>query len=420
MNLLQVKDGRMKGFLIMAACYMVTMLVNVMASWTLYARRRVLLIYPLLATFLFIAALLLFFFLSLRYYRAQRASAFKAQEARIQRFCNPFWRVTEEELFAATANFSCKKVIGRGRFGTVYRGILSNGQTVAVKRMNLEEPFAKKHFLSELHILGQLRHRNLLRILGFFHNAHEMILLSKFMANLNLDILLHGPQDSRLNWRQRLKIAVGVASALEYLHHGCCKNVIVHCDVKPANILLDEHLEPHLADFGLAQLLSNHHRTQSSLGSPLIFTVGYTAPERASPFTKTSPKGDVYSYGILLLELITGLKPTSSTLIEMGVTISQWARTALLENNCSELIDGCLKSESEFHGEIERVIRVGIQCAHESPERRPAMNDVAKSLEEIIGIKRQWNIPLDILAYQETETPMEDALLSNDSMFSNL
>lgn len=401
-------DGR-KG-LLLAACYTLTMLANVIASWTLYARRLVLLIYPILATFMFIAALLLFFFLLQRSYTARRTSAFKAQEARIQRICSPFWRVTKEDLVAATANFSCQNIIGKGRFGTVYRGILSNGQTVAIKRIKLEEPFAKKHFLSELHILGQLRHRNLLRILGYFQNADEMILLSKFMANLNLDILLHGPQDCRLNWRQRLKIAVGVASGLEYLHHGC-KNAIVHCDVKPANILLDQNLEPHLGDFGLAQLLTNHHRTQSSMGPPLIFTVGYTAPERASPFTKTSPKADVYSYGILLLELISGLKPTSSTFIEMEVTISQWARTALGENNCSEVIDGCLKSDSEFHGEIQRVVRIGIQCAHEMPERRPAMNDVVKMLEEIMGIKKQWNIPIDVLAYQETL--MEDALLSS-------
>jgi serine/threonine protein kinase len=158
----------------------------------------------------------------------------------------------------------------------VYRGILSNGQVVAIKRIN-SAPFSKNHFLSELHILGQLRHRNLLKILGYFHNGQEMILLSKFMTNLSLHILLHGPQDCRLNWRQRLKIAMGVAFGLEYLHHGL-RNAIVHGDLKPANILLDEHLEPHIADFGLAQVISNNQRTQSSLGPPFAFTVGYTAP----------------------------------------------------------------------------------------------------------------------------------------------
>jgi len=128
---------------------------------------------------------------------------------------------------------------------------------------------------------------------------------------------------------------------------------------------------------------------------------------------KTSPKADVYSYGILLLELISGLKPTSPTLIEMGVTISQWATNAVSENNCIELMDSCLKSEPEFHDEIQRVVRIGISCTHESPQMRPAMKDVVKSLEEIMG-KRQWNIPLYVLAEQELH--LQDSSLTDSSL----
>lgn len=260
-----------------ATCYTLTMTASSIVSWILYARRLVLLVYPIIATLMLIPAFFLLLFLLLQRYRERRASALHAEEARIQRMCSPLWRVTEQELAAATANFSDHKIIGRGRFATVYRGILSNGQPVAIKRIKLEEPLAKKHFLSELHILGQLRHRNLFRILGYFHSTREMMLLSKFMPNLNLDILLHGPQDCRLNWRERVNIAVGVASALEYLHHGC-SNSIVYCDVKPTNILLDEHLEPHLADFGLALIISDSGVTHSSSRPPFAFTVGYTAP----------------------------------------------------------------------------------------------------------------------------------------------
>lgn len=404
-----------KGILI--ACYMLTVTANVIVSWILYTGRHVLLIFPLLCTVMLMASLVVVFFVFvlLPFNRSRPASNFKAQETRIQRICFPFLRLTKEDLVAATANFSDRKIIGRGRFGMVYRGILSNGQVVAIKRIK-SSPLAKDHFLSELHVLGQLRHRNLLKILGYFHNGQEMILLSKFMPNLSLHILLHAPQDCRLNWRQRLNIAVGVAFGLEYLHHGL-RNPIVHGDMKPANILLDENLEPHIADFGLAKVLSDHQRTQSSLNeAPLTFTVGYTAPEKAFVGVKTSPKADVYSYGILLLELISGLKPTSSTLLEMGVTISQWAINAVSENNCIELMDSCLRSNPEFHNEIQRVVKIGIQCTHESPQMRPAMKDVVKSLDEVMG-QRQWNIPLYVLAHQELQ--MQDSPLSTDSQLTS-
>lgn len=402
-----------KGLLL--ACYMFTLIASVIVAWTLYARRYILLIFPWIATVIWMAsmAVLFFVFAFLRSNRGRPAYTFKALEARVQRISRPFLRVTEEDLVAATANFSQQKIIGRGRFGMVYRGILSNGKVVAIKRVK-SSPLAKSHFLSELHILGQLRHRNLLRILGYFHNDREMILLSKFMPNLSLHIRLHGPYDCRLDWRQRLKILMGVASGLEYLHHGL-RNAIVHCHLKPANILLDEHLEPHIADFGLAQLIGNNQSTQSSLVPSFAFTVGYTAPERAFLGVKTSSKADVYSYGILLLELISGLKPTSSTLMEMGVTISQLATSAVSENNCIEFMDSCLKTVSEFHSEIQRVLRIGIHCTHESPEMRPSMKDVAKSLEEIIG-KRRWDIPLYVLAHQELQ--MQDSA-HTDSHFTS-
>lgn len=398
---------------LLIACYLLTVIVGVIVSWTLYARRYILHIFPWIATVIWMASLgiLFFAFVILRSNRVRPASTFKALEARVQRISRPFLKVTEEDLVAATANFSQQKIIGRGRFGLVYRGILSNGKVVAIKRMK-SSPFAQNHFLSELHILGQLRHRNLLRILGYFHNGREMILVSKFMANLSLHIRLHGPYDCRLDWRQRLKIAMGVASGLEYLHHGL-RNAIVHCDVKAANILLDEHLEPHIADFGLAQLISNNQRTQiSSSVPPFAFTVGYTAPERAFLGVKTSSKADVYSYGILLLELISGLKPTGSTLMEMGVTISQWATRSVSENNCIEFMDSCLKSVPEFHTEIQRVIKIGIHCTHKSPQMRPSMKDVAKSLEEIMG-KKRWDIPLYVLADQELQ--MLDSAHTDDS-----
>ncbi|KAH9304561.1 hypothetical protein KI387_008965, partial [Taxus chinensis] len=261
-------------------------------------------------------------------YRADRLSAYAAEEAKIGRISEPYLRVTQQDLLIATSNFSDKKIIGKGRFGTVYRGILDNGQTVAIKRIKLEDPFSHSHFLSELRILGQLRHRNLLKILGYFFNDKEMLIISKFMANLSLDVLLHGPPDCKLNWKQRLNIAIGVAHGLAHLHHEC-RNTIVHCDLKPGNILVDENMEALIADFGLSKIINIDHMTESSLGPR--FTVGYAAPERAY-LVRPSPRTDVYSFGIVLLELISGLNPTSSILIDKGMTLSHWASEEYAEN----------------------------------------------------------------------------------------
>ncbi|GLJ27505.1 hypothetical protein SUGI_0539570 [Cryptomeria japonica] len=329
-------------------------------------------------------------------------SHFQTEEAKIKRISQPYLKFTRKDLVEATANFSDTKVIGRGRFGTVYRGILGKGQTVAIKRMEFSEDreCCLKHFLSELEILGRLRHRNLMRILGYFFNGQEMIIVTKFMANFSLDVLLHGPLDCRLDWTQRLNIAVGVAHGLAYLHHEC-RDTIVHCDLKPANILVDEHLEAHIADFGIARIMNNTVLPPSSLGS--CFTIGYTAPERAYQM-RYFPKADIYSFGVVLLELISGVKPTSSILVEKGLTLSQWANTVRAKTNMMELIDDCLKdiyNDKQVYDDLEKVIRLGIICTHEDPKLRPDMKDVVKVLMDIKQGIREFDIPISILANQE-------------------
>ncbi|GLJ27507.1 hypothetical protein SUGI_0539610 [Cryptomeria japonica] len=227
-----------------------------------------------------------------------------------------------------------------------------------------------------------------------------MIIVSKFMPNFSLDVLLHGPLDCRLDWKQRLNIAVGVAHGLAYLHHEC-KNRIVHCDLKPANILVDEHLEAHIADFGVARIMNNNELAPSSLG--FCFTIGYTAPEMAYQ-VRWSPKADIYSFGVVLLELISGVKPTSSDLVDKGLTLPQWATKAQIENNFAELIDDCLKNiykDKQVYVEMERVLNLGIICTHENPKMRPDMKDIVQILTDIKQKNKEFNIPISVLAEQE-------------------
>eukprot|EP01018_Ginkgo_biloba_P007132 Gb_08219 [translate_table: standard] len=382
---------------IFISCFVITTTASIIISWTLYFFHLVRIAFPILSLIAFVASLIIVIPVFLR---KGHVSDYEAREAKLRKISQPFLRISEEELLQATANFNHGKIIGKGRFGTVYKGLLSNGYTVAIKRFQLDETSSRKHALSEVKILGQLRHRNLLRILGYFFNGNEMVLISEFMPNLSLDILLHGPAQCILDWRQRLNIAVGVAHGLAYLHHEC-RNTIVHCDLKPSNILLDENMEAHIADFGVARVINDKDVTESSFGPR--FTAGYAAPEKAYDLNPSS-KGDVYSFGILLLELITGIKPTSSR-FEEGVTLYQWVKKAVVENDLVEVLDDFLKIDFElYHNEIQRFIRIAILCAYESPHMRPLMNDVMKGLEEIKE-ERQFNIPLNFLAEQMKPLP---------------
>eukprot|EP01018_Ginkgo_biloba_P007095 Gb_24499 [translate_table: standard] len=308
----------------------------------------------------------------------------------------PHLRINRAQLMAATANFSEQNLIGRGGFSTVYKGILPNGRIIAVKWMKIaEEILAKRNFLAEMKILGRIRHRNLLKILGYFSDAKEMALILEFMPNGSLENLLHGEGRYPLEWKQRLNIAIGIAQGLAYLHHES-RTTVVHCDLKPSNVLLDEDFEPHIADFGVAKM-SNLHMTESSFGPS--WTIGYTAPETAYRL-KASSKADVYSFGIILLELISRKRPTKAHM-ECGLTFVEWIRKAEAEGFVLDVIDEYLKLTPEFHSEIVSVIGLALHCAQDSPVRRPTMREMVGRLMEIRGDNegktRLFNVPLDLL-----------------------
>lgn len=315
-----------------------------------------------------------------------RISSSSVKAPVLQAINEPHLRMSRNELLAATANFGEENLIGRGGFSSVYKGILPNGRVVAVKWMKIDgENLPKKKFFAELKILGRLRHRNLLKILGYFTDSEEMALILEFMPNGSLENLLHGEDQLPLEWKQRLNIAMGVAQGLTYLHHES-RTSVVHCDLKPSNVLLDEDFVPRIADFGVAKA-SNLHMTQSSCGP--AWTIGYTAPERAYCL-KPSSKSDVYSFGIMLLELITRERPTCSN-FESGMTLIDWIRKAVAEDFVLDVIDPYLKTTPELYHEILATVDLALQCAQDSPLRRPTMREVIAKLAKIRGNHDQFD-----------------------------
>ncbi|XP_030440041.2 probable LRR receptor-like serine/threonine-protein kinase At3g47570 [Syzygium oleosum] len=313
-------------------------------------------------------------------------------------------------LLKATRGFSSANLIGVGSFGSVYRGILEdNEMVVAVKVLHLVCRGALKSFIVECEALKNTKHRNLLKILTVCsssdHQGNDFkALVYEFMDNGSLDQWLHSYATSshgnelpkKLNFICRINIAIDVASALDYLHHQC-HIPIVHCDLKPSNILLDAEMVAHVGDFGLAKfLLKSSLDTMSSMG--LRGTIGYAPPEYATG-CETSREGDVYSYGILLLEIFTGLSPIDDTFKD-NLTLHSFVAEALPER-VLEITDSFLLQERESHlGPYSRrhrlsesddtfqeclvmVYNIGVACSYQVPGRRMSIDRVANQLHRI-------------------------------------
>ncbi|XP_022965668.1 LRR receptor-like serine/threonine-protein kinase [Cucurbita maxima] len=274
-------------------------------------------------------------------------------------------------------------VIGRGKTGVVYRACISSGLTIAVKRFRSSEVFSAAAFSSEIATLARIRHRNIVRLLGWGANRRTKLLFYDYLPNGNLGALLHeGNGRVGLDWESRFKIALGVAEGLAYLHHDCVP-AILHRDVKAHNILLGDCYEACLADFGLARLVEDGPSGSSSTNPQFAGSYGYFAPEYGC-MLRITDKSDVYSYGVVLLEIITGKKPVDSSFTE-GQHVIQWVRDHLKKKkNPISILDSKLQGRPDpIIQEILQALGISLLCTSDRAEDRPTMKDVTALLREI-------------------------------------
>ncbi|KAK2981034.1 hypothetical protein RJ640_005926 [Escallonia rubra] len=330
-------------------------------------------------------------------------------------FKEPFLKVSYARLFKATDRFSSANLIGVGSFGSVYRGILNQEEGfVAVKVLNLQTRGASKSFTAECEAMRNVRHRNLVKIItscssADFQGNEFKALIFEFMPNRSLEKWLHPNTERRdgqdslqhLSLIQRIDIALDVASALDYLHNRC-QTPIIHRDLKPSNILLDHDMTAHVGDFGLAKFLPELSNPNQSTSSGIKGTIGYMPPEYGFG-CEVSTYGDVYSFGILLLEMLTGKTPTDP-MFQDGLNLHKFAQTAL-PDNIMEIVEPILLCDDEEPTPAAAVInnrsraktrdcreclvsliKTGVSCSVESPQDRMDINNAIHELNSARSI----------------------------------
>eukprot|EP00252_Welwitschia_mirabilis_P026615 TRINITY_DN8780_c0_g3_i1.p1 TRINITY_DN8780_c0_g3~~TRINITY_DN8780_c0_g3_i1.p1 ORF type:complete len:717 (-),score=107.70 TRINITY_DN8780_c0_g3_i1:166-2316(-) len=297
--------------------------------------------------------------------------------------------ISPEEISSATNGFSENNLLGRGSYGSVYKGVLGDGRIVGIKVINCLNDEIKRSFIAECKVLSSVRHRNLVKLIGFCSTPNFKCLVSKFMSNGSLEDHLYsgsrtnsGMDECRLGIKTRLNIAVDVAHALEYLHNDSF-DTVVHCDIKPGNVLLDHDMTAHLADFGISRLLNVP--SADSLASTVAMrgTMGYIAPEYGLG-GRVSLEGDVYSFGILLLEIFTRRRPTSEMFVG-NLNLHRWVKRAF-PSRIHEILDASLLKGSDRNEELECLVgllQVGLLCSEETPQARPTVRNVSKILETL-------------------------------------
>ncbi|XP_074296955.1 putative LRR receptor-like serine/threonine-protein kinase At5g10290 [Silene latifolia] len=296
-------------------------------------------------------------------------------------------RFAYRELQIATDNFSEKNVLGQGGFGKVYKGLLGDNTKVAVKRLtDYESPGGDAAFQREVEKISVAVHKNLLRLIGFCTTTTERLLVYPFMQNLSVAYCLRElkPGEAVLDWPTRKRISLGTARGLEYLHEHCDPKII-HRDVKAANVLLDENFEAVVGDFGLAKLVDVR---KTNVTTQVRGTMGHIAPEYLST-GKSSERTDVFGYGIMLLELVTGQRAIDFSRLEEedDVLLLDHVKKLEREKRLDRIIDKNLSNYDTQ--EVDMMIKVALLCTQPSPEECPAMSVVVRMLEGE-GLAERW------------------------------
>ncbi|XWS71655.1 hypothetical protein CRYUN_Cryun03dG0156900 [Craigia yunnanensis] len=285
-------------------------------------------------------------------------------------------RFSYRDLYKATKGFKERELLGVGGFGGVYKGVLpSSNEQIAVKRVSHNSRQGMKEFVAEIASMGRLRHRNLVQLLGYCRRKGELLLVYDFMPNGSLDKFLFGDEKLNLNWAPRVKILKGVASALHYLHEEW-DQVVIHRDIKASNILLDEHLNGRLGDFGLAKLYDHGANPQSTC---VVGTVGYIAPELART-GKSTTSSDVFAFGNLMLEIACGRRPLEPERPPEEIILVDWVheywKTGMILQTSDPRLEG-----NYVVTEMELILKLGLLCAHPTPATRPSMRKVVQYLD---------------------------------------
>ncbi|KAL0430365.1 UNVERIFIED_CONTAM: Proline-rich receptor-like protein kinase PERK8 [Sesamum radiatum] len=290
---------------------------------------------------------------------------------------------TYEELSGATNGFSANNLLGEGGFGCVYKGVLGDGRQVAVKQLKAGGGQGEREFRAEVEIISRIHHRHLVSLVGYCISENQRLLVYDYVPNNTLHYHLHGKGKPVMDWASRVKVAAGAARGLSYLHEDCQPRII-HRDIKSTNILLDNNFEARVADFGLAKLaleldLHTHVSTR------VMGTFGYLAPEYAST-GKLTEKSDVFSFGVVLLELITGRKPVDSSQPLGDESLVEWARPLLAQALETEVFGDLVdpRLENNFvESETFRMIEAAAACVRHLASKRPKMSQIVRALDSM-------------------------------------
>ncbi|WOL14949.1 putative LRR receptor-like serine/threonine-protein kinase [Canna indica] len=357
---------------------------------------------PILALILLVSLLATFYFIR----KAKRQSLDSKDDG------YPFipTKLSYLDLAKATDDFSSANLIGVGSYGSVYRGIMGDdGEIVAVKVIDMQQHGAFKSFIAEIEALRNIRHRNLVKIISTcvsvdFRGEEFRAILLEFMPNGSLENWLHPEPNGKLHTKklglvQRLNIAIDVAAALNYLHDHCV-TPIVHCDLKPSNVLLDGNMTARVGDFGIARFIPQAAKTYQSSSVAIKGSIGYMAPEYGIG-GRVSTQADVYSYGVLLLELFTGKRPTDDMFrdggtlqkhvkenLSKGVQVTEVADPSLFSEGSEDVLNFVVgrQASARITQCLESVFMVGVNCTKESPGERIRMANVVTRMETIKNI----------------------------------
>ncbi|EOA25699.1 hypothetical protein CARUB_v10019052mg [Capsella rubella] len=294
-------------------------------------------------------------------------------------FQNNDKELSYDDLLDSTNSFDQANIIGCGGFGMVYKATLPDGKKVAIKKLSGDCGQIEREFEAEVQTLSRAQHPNLVLLRGFCFYRNDRLLIYSYMENGSLDYWLHERNDgpALLNWRTRLRIAQGAAKGLLYLHEACDPHIL-HRDIKSSNILLDENFTSHLADFGLARLMSPY---ETHVSTDLVGTLGYIPPEYGQASVATY-KGDIYSFGVVLLELLTDKRPVDMCKPKGSRDLISWVVKMKYENRASEVFDPLIYRK-ENEKEMLRVLEIACLCLSENPKQRPMTEQLVTWLDDV-------------------------------------